>query len=244
MHARPLRRAPLWASVGSALLLLASCAGGPHGPGAPTAPSAERRCDGADVRVQVTDVADIAAACEGARRALAFLARQGLASDHVIDVELLPQLPPGLRESAVGCYNRRTHRVAVLAYAAFLGRGTWFGVPIDRGLYRSVVAHEVAHAVVGCQPGAAQLPLPAHEYMAYVAMFGTMEPRLLERVLANYAGTGFDHDAQINSLMYAFDPMRFGANAWQHFRRQADGRAYFQRILAGEVLRDELTLGD
>jgi hypothetical protein len=65
-----------------------------------------------------------------------------------------------------------------------------------------------------------------------------------DSALANYPGTGFDHEAQINSLMYGFDPMRFGANAWKHFRQQADGRAYFQRVLAGEVLRDELILGD
>ena len=242
MRARRLQRA--WSAASGGLLLLALCSAEPQWARAQTPATVERRCDGADVRVQATDLEDVATACEGARRALAFLARYGLASDHVIEVELLAQLPAGLRESAVGCYNRQTHRMAVLTYAEFVKRGNWFGLPIDRALYRSVVAHEVAHAVVGCQPGAAKLPLPAHEYMAYVAMFGTMEPPMRERVLANFPGAGFEHDAQINSLVYGFDPMRFGASAWQHFSRLADGQAYLRRILAGQALRDEVTLAD
>ena len=233
-----------WAGAGGALLLLALWGIEPRLAHAQTTPAAELRCDGADVRVWAADLEDAAVACDGARRAMAFLASLGLATDTVIELEMQPKLPPGLRASAVGCYNRRTHRVTVLTYAEFLKRGTWFEVPVDRELHRSAVAHEVAHAVVGCQPGEAGLALPAHEYMAYAAMFGTMEPALRERVLANYAGTGFDNDAQINSLMYAFDPMRFGANAWKHFSQLADGRAYFRRILAGEVLRDEWVFGD
>jgi len=45
------------------------------------------------VRVRATDLEDVATACDGARHALAFLSRDGLASDHVIEVELLAQLP-------------------------------------------------------------------------------------------------------------------------------------------------------
>lgn len=233
-----------WVGAGAAVLLLVLWIFDPRLAGAQTPPLDQLPCDGADARVQAADTEDAATACEGARRALAFLARHGLTSDQAIEIELQPRLPPGLRESAVACFNRRTGRVTVLTYAAFLERGTWFGLPIDRELHRSAVAHEVAHGVVGCQPGAARLTLPAHEYMAYVAMFGTMEPPLRERVLANFAGAGFDDDAQINSLIYGLDPMRFGASAWQHFRRLPDGSAYFARILAGDILRDELIFGD
>jgi len=45
------------------------------------------------VRVRATDLEDVATACDGARHASAFLSRDGLASDHVIEVELLAQLP-------------------------------------------------------------------------------------------------------------------------------------------------------
>jgi hypothetical protein len=226
------------------LLLLALCCVEPPAARAQTPPVAERHCDGVDVHVQAANAEDAAAACEAARRALAFLDRYGLSSEQALDVELQARLPPGLRESAVGAYNRRSRRVTVLGYAEFLERGTWFGLPIDRELHRGAVAHEVAHAVIASQPGAAALALPAHEYIAYVVMFGAMEPALRERVLANFPGAGFDSEAQINSLTYAFDPMRFGASAWRHFRRQPDGRAYLARLVAGEIIRDEARLGD
>lgn len=204
----------------------------------------ELACDGANVHVRAADLEDARAACEAALGALAFLARHGLAIDLLVELDVQPRLPPGLHPSAVGSYNRRSHRVTVLSFAALAARGTWFGVPIDRELHRSVVVHEVAHAVLGGQPGAAALAPLAHEYMAYVAMFGTMDPPLRERVLAHHPGTGFDNDAQINSQMYALDPTHFGVSAWKHFQRLADGRAYFQRILGGEVLRDESMRGN
>ena len=111
------------------------------------------------MRVRATDLEDVATACDGARRASAFLSRDGLASDHVIEVELLAQLP-------------------------------------------------------------------AHEYMAYVAMFGTMR----------------------RSIRWSMDSTRCASGpvpgrtstSWP----MADGRAYFQRIVAGRALRDEVTLAD
>ena len=51
----------------------------------------------------------------------------------------------------------RPQRLLVLELPAFLARGTWMGVATSRTLYRSVVAHEVAHALVAAHLGARAL---------------------------------------------------------------------------------------
>lgn len=209
---------------------------GALGPGGAAA-AAEHPCPGPHaVIVQATDAVDAADACRGADRAAAFLVDHGMAVPPGLRVELVDSLPSDLRADAAGCYLRGPGRTMVLVYAAFAPRRTWYGVPVDRRLYSAVVAHEMAHAIVACAPGAAVLAGPAHEYVAYVAMFAAMDPDLREQALAAYPGDGFRDSTQINPFVYGFDPMMFGAQAWRHFRKQPDPKQFLRDMAEGRVV--------
>jgi len=117
---------------------------------APVARGSEvpRACAGtAQVVVRAALATDARVACDGAQRALAFMAGAGLRLSEGLTIDIVEQLPGDLRERAVGCYERETRRVLLLTYAAFEATGEWLRVPVDRELYRSVAAHETAHAV-------------------------------------------------------------------------------------------------
>lgn len=198
------------------------------------------RCEGLAAAVQSDVPDDVGAACAGAADAMAFMAAVGLGVPEPVLVELVNAMPTELRGDAVGCYAVGTRRTMVLAYARFAERGTWFGVPVSRALYRSVVAHEVAHAVVGCHLGERRLPIAANEYLAYVTMFATMDPALRAQALAASPGPGFDRESQINALTYSVDPQRFGAAAYRHWRRQPDGLGYLRRVADGLAIPEVL----
>ena len=149
-------------------------------------------------------------------------------------------MPADLRRDAVGCYAPRTHRLLVLELSGFLARERWFGIPASQQLYRSVVAHEVAHALVGCHLDGRRLVNAAHEYVAYVVMFATMEPATLSAVLAAMPGHGFTYDTEINDMRYTLDPMTFGLDAYRHWLRQADGMGFLRRVVDGQVVPDLL----
>jgi len=83
---------------------------------------------------------------------------------------------------------------------------------------------------------AARPSIPAYEYVAYVTMLSTMVSATRERVLANYPGTRFDNELQMNSVIYQFDPMRFGAEAYRHFMKPLHGRDYLLPVLADKAL--------
>lgn len=190
----------------------------------------------AQVLVRAAAAQDAEAACDGAGRALRFLARVDLAPPHVTRIDILDRLPGALDGRAVGCYLRETGRIPMLSYAAFAAVGTWFRMPVDGELYRAVAAHEMAHAVVGCHAGPPSLPVAAHEYVAYVALFATMEPRLRERLLAKFSGTGFGSTLEINDMNHFANPNQFGVDAWRDYLRRRDRDAWLREVIAGRVV--------
>lgn len=180
--------------------------------------------------------ATVPEACAGAADALGFLAWLPRDAEDVIRVELVSALPSGLRPDAVGCYARGSRRLMVLERDLFLQRGMWFAVPVSPRLWRAVIAHEVAHAMVGCHLKDRSLAGAAHEYVAYVTMFATLDESTRVAALAAMPGEGFGHDAEINDFRYAFDPMRFGVDSYRHWLRQPDGRAYLMSIIRGSIV--------
>jgi hypothetical protein len=184
------------------------------------------------------DAAEAALACAGGVEAVKFLEPIGLVLPLRIRIELVTERPPGLAPSAAGCYDVAGQRVLVPHLDLFLQNRTWFGVPATAELYRSVVAHESAHAIAACHIGDRKLPLAAHEYVAYVTMLATMEEGTRDRVLEANPGTGFDHPAQINDLRYVLGPEQFGVESYRHWLKQLDPPGFLRRLLAGEVVMD------
>lgn len=198
----------------------------------------EVRCDAQNVSVRSSDPADAKVACGGARDAIRFLAAQGFDVSSDISIDLVPKLPRVAGDSAAGCFLESERRVVILSFREFKKLKTWSSVPIDVSLYRSLVSHEVAHALGACNFRIARPSIEAKEYIAYVTMLATMAPAQRERVLSHFPGQGFEGDWQMNTTVYLVDPMRFGVQAYRHFLKSANGREYLHAVLAGKVLRE------
>lgn len=196
----------------------------------------EIRCDTGNVVVRSPVRADARIACTGSRAAIVFLASHGLDVESLITIEIVDTLPEVMEPAAVGCYLDTEKRVMILGYAEFKRRKTWLGLPANRSLYRSLVAHEVAHSIAACNFKPAQPVIAAHEYVAYVTTFATMVPTQRDLVLARYPGDGFDSEEEMSTTIYLFDPTRFGVESYRHFLKPANGRDYLRSVLAGRVL--------
>jgi hypothetical protein len=196
----------------------------------------EIRCSALNVVVRSPYQADALIACEGARDAMGFLASQGLELPHNIAIDLLARLPAGVSESAAGCCVESERRALILVYSGFKKFNTWFGVPIDRSLYRSLVSHEVAHLVAAHNFRIPKPSIPAKEYVAYITQFETMEPGLRDSVLSHFPCEAFEGERQMNTIIYMFDCMRFGVRAYRHYLKLANRREYLQSILDGKSL--------
>lgn len=196
-------------------------------------------CPGTDVHVDAGDSRDVEAACRGAADAVAFLARQGLRTSVRIEIRFVERLPAPAPGFAHGCYVLAEQRVYMLRYAACRALAERGSLPVNRAVHRSLVAHEVAHRIAAANFAVPKPSLVAQEYIAYVTMYATLPADARMRLLEHLPGTGFDSERQINATYYGLDPNRFGAQAYRHYLRPANGPAFIARVLAGEALTDD-----
>lgn len=199
---------------------------------------AERvRCAGTGVAVVADSRDEIELACQGSADAVGFLRARGMRMDRPFEIHLVKALPvPAARYSAAGCYVRAERRAYVLQFAVCARESRPFDLPLDRVMYRSVVAHEVAHAVAGHNFTAAEPGLLAQEYVAYVTQLAVMPAALRTRILAQFPGTGFESEAQIELAVLLMDPNRFAAEAYRHFGKPENGTAFLRKLLEGKAL--------
>ncbi len=154
--------------------------------------------------------------------------------------DILDRLPEGIAPpAALGCEVRAEQRVYMLAFAACPKQGFAPDLPIDRALYRSLIAHEVAHHIAAANFKVEKPSVVAHEYIAYVTMFATMGPDQRDEILAHFPGEGWDNERGFNLSVYMMAPHFFGAQAYRHFMRLEDRQAFLERVLSGSALADD-----
>lgn len=223
----------------AALALMALAAGAAPGRAqADTGVAAAVACPGDAALVEGATADDLRDVCAGATAAHRFFAAHAAQATAPVFFVVTTRLPPEAGATAAGCYMEQKRRVYVVPYAAFRRYKTWFGVPITRQVYRSLAAHEMAHALAACS---FQIPHPtiqAKEYLAYVTMFSVMPPALRQQVLQSMRTEGFGTLDRFTPLLYMFDPMRFGAEAYRHFSGVAQPQAVFDDVLTGRALTD------
>ena len=199
-------------------------------------PVGDVRCDAGNVVIRSADPIDAATACQGASDAIAFLARNGMEVSGGITIEVVRHMPEHTSATSAGCYLEVERRALILRYAEFERGEPWLGLPRDRKLYRSLVSHEVAHALAACNFKVPKPSISAQEYIAYVTMLATMAPEERERVLSQFPGEGYEGDWQMNSTIYMMNPERFAVQAYRHYLKPDNGWNYLREILSGRVM--------
>ena len=235
MHAVPTRPRP-----GFPLPLIAACVVTVAMPvaSAHAALAEPRACPGDSAVVAGASDADFADICQGVRAAIDFFALHGIRPTEPVSMEVAASMPAEAGATAAGCYIEQKRKVFVVPYDGFRKNKTWFNVPIDRALYRALAAHEAAHAISACHFSIAVPSIQAKEYLAYVAMLGSMQAPLRDRVMRATQTVGFDSPDRFTPMLYLFDPMRFGAEAYRHYSSVQDRAALVRAILDGKALAD------
>lgn len=97
-------------------------------------------------------------------------------------------------------------------------------------LYRSLVVHELTHAIVHQNMTAAPT-LAAHEYISGVMQIASLPEEVRQTYLQSFDRAG-EHTAEmLGELALSMDPTRFGAAAYLHFMKQGHGCAFVRRLL-------------
>ena len=171
--------------VGVALIFAVSAKGA-------VANAAERPCPGIAAVVTFSHPEDKKVACLGAYDAMAFLEAHGFRLGGPIKINMVARLIEKTAGDSLGYFDPRDGEVYVLGFSSLLQRDArTLGLPMDRDLHQSLVAHEVAHAIANRNFLTEDPPLAAHEYIACVTQLATMPPGHRARVLTRFSGNGF-----------------------------------------------------
>jgi hypothetical protein len=200
--------------------------------------ASETTCGLAKIKVHSSDRTGHGIICAGAHDAIRFLKSQGLVVENGISIEVVSKMPHNVSNSAIGIRLASERRTLILRFSEFKKQRKWFGIAIDKSLYRSVVAHEVAHAIAADNFKISSPSIQAQEYIAYVTQFSTMQGVQRKKIMALNQDQAFDHESQMNTTIYLFDPKRFGIGAYRHFMDLPDGKYFLNSVLKGKALAE------
>ncbi|NEV61378.1 DUF6639 family protein [Thiorhodococcus minor] len=228
-------------AVGSSLppfpILLACCLALPAMLDASLAQAVSQSCTHGQILVQAADAPIAEIVCAGAGDAVDFLSDAGLEAGESLLIHVVDALPPGVEPSAAGCYVQTDAGIYLLAPAVLERMHAATGIDSGPLPYRSMVAHEVAHAIAANNFLVSRPSVQAHEYIAYVTMYAAMPPATRELILAGVAGDGFDGEDEITETIYFLAPHWFGVQVYRHYLKCPDRRGLLKAILAGQALR-------
>ncbi len=201
-----------------------------------SAQALELRCPMPNIVIDAADRLTAMSVCEGAGDAVRFLSGEGLDTSTDIEIHILDRLPAGIEFPAAGCYIHAERCVYALTLDKFSEQARSIGQSVDPLLYRSLITHEVAHAIAASNFSVPKPTIQAHEYVAYVTMFSTMSDSARQHMLDGLPGDGFETEQQMTATIYLLAPSWFGAQAYRHYLRPGNGRTFLRKVLDGSVL--------
>lgn len=195
-------------------------------------PTAAEHCPDVPFDVVSASLDDRHEACRAAAGAIAAMAELGLEPTRPLGLTVVdhPFEPPYDRIPAL--YRIRSGRIELQTSGRLRddGEATILGQPISASLYRSLVVHEIAHAVASMH-GRADMRHAAQEYIAFSMQIASLPADERERILARADVGPFGSLDEVSDLYLMLDPQRFAAKAYQHFAASPDPAALLQRLL-------------
>lgn len=201
-----------------------------------TVPPSYRDCEVVDLKIESRNLEDAQDACAAGLEVSEFFRGVGLINSASVTLTIVDNMPSEYGDNVMGYFMPENMQIRILSFAASRDRGDWLGHPMDRLMYKSLAAHELAHAMAWSNTSGGTLSLRAREYVAYVVMYATMEKNHRSSILAEMQGEGFTSDEQISDSYYYFGPLQFGVQAYRHYLHPENGPRFLRAILRGEVL--------
>lgn len=204
-----------------------------------TSAPARRPCaDGhADVIAETPDDRDFACAAVGS--ALQLWGDCGIAVRRPLRLEIIAEVRHPLHNAEIfGFFDAKRDLVRVTQLVRIPGliNGTPFANLPVLDVYRSVIVHEVIHALVHQNLKRPILSHAANEYPAYALQLESLPQHLRNKYMRSFNQAYIDDQSVLlNDIMLFFNPFFFAARAHHHFKLSSNGCAHISNMLEGRV---------
>lgn len=178
------------------------------------------------------------AACDALISARAALAECGLGASRPIAVSIVDAPAHPQFGVCMGVFDARNDCIDVAdpaRYPVLLSEGDARRDLPSGIVFRGIIAHELAHALVAQNADAAMIAPADHEFIASVFEMHAYGEEARAILLAADPVRPKGSRDMVNPGIYALAPRVFANNAWQLFRASDGGCAMIGDILAGQV---------
>ena len=195
------------------------------------------RCPDAPVDVMATSPDERRLACSAANEAIQRLDACGINLRRPLHVQIMSEVRHPFSGAIFGLFDTKQERVLVTQEANMpaLVEGTPYAMLPQRDFYRSLIIHEVIHAVMHQNLKRPVSSHAAYEYPAYALQIEALSAGVRDMFLQSFDQQAIKANSIFSDAILLFDPYFFAARAYEHFKASPDGCAHLAGILEGEV---------
>lgn len=200
-------------------------------------PTNTEPCPDTSVEVAAESPGEHRLACSAAAEAVQRLAVCGITPRRPVRVQIMSEVLHPFRGAIFGLLDMKQERVLVTqeANVPALVDGTPYAALPQRDFYRSLIIHEVVHAVMHQNLKRPALSQAAYEYPAYALQIDSLPASVREKFLQSFDQRAIKSASTFSDAILLFDPYFFAARAYLHFKASADECSHLAAILDGEV---------
>lgn len=193
----------------------------------------QERCAEAAVHVTGASATERRLACSAASEALQLLGQCQISPRTPPHVEILNEVRQPLGRPIFGLFDTKRGRVAITRFANVSGlvKGTPYDALPQEEFYKSMIVHEVVHAVMHQNLKRPATSLAAYEYPAYALQIASLSPSTRQEFLRSFGQIEIGPDSIFSDALLHFDPFFFAARAYQHYRTSVNGCTHLSALL-------------
>jgi len=110
----------------------------------------------------------------------------------------------------------------------------FYNIPVQQ-LFKSVIVHELSHAILQQQSSDIPHCIANHEYIAYAMQMQSLSPESRQIIVDNAGNTTDVTLEHLNSFIAQAAPMKFAAWSWLHFSGPEGGCDFIEKLVSGEA---------
>jgi len=191
-------------------------------------------CPGSGWTVAQAAERERALICDGVASTTAMLAACGLEAT-AAEITVEATMPKVCDAPAHALYDSRTKGLRIASLSVCVSNAVENGLFDTVGpdaAYRSIAAHEAAHAILDAN-GLSSAQWIGNEYIAAAAQYSALSPEDRQALLDALETRGPVETGQITGVLYAMAPARFAARSWLHYADLEDPCGFIVDIISG-----------
>ncbi len=190
-------------------------------------------CHGSNVVVTYSKTADYQLVCDSVNDVIEIAKKIGLSEELNISISIVDRLIINNTVQLLAFFNPNTMEIQVLSMDACkktFGNEVVFGQEIDKELHRSIIIHEIAHALFWNNMGNKVIVRELHEYFAYIIQLALLDKSHRDKIIYSSNVPAYSNRSEISEEYYLLNPTYFAVKSYLHFTNIKESWPYLQSL--------------